>query len=141
MPPDPARVADTRAWLEKATLDLRGAGIDLAATPPLVGDALFHCQQAVEKALKALLAWHDEPFRKTHDLVELGALCTTIDDTLEPLLRKAAPLTEYAWKFRYPGDVPDPTAPEAEAALAVASRVVEAIRERVPREASPLSND
>ena len=38
----------------------------MAADPPLLEDALFHCQQAVEKVLKALLTWHDEPFRKTH---------------------------------------------------------------------------
>ena len=30
--------------------------IDLAAAPPLPGDAAFHCQQATEKALKAFLA-------------------------------------------------------------------------------------
>jgi HEPN domain-containing protein len=48
---DPVRVADTRAWFAKAANDLRGADVDLAADPPLLGDALFHCQQAVEKAL------------------------------------------------------------------------------------------
>ncbi len=91
------RAADTRAWLARARDDLRGAEIDLAASPPLLGDAAFHCQQAVEKALKAFLTWHDRPFRKTHDLVELGAECVAIDATLEPHLRAAAPLTEYAW--------------------------------------------
>jgi HEPN domain-containing protein len=72
MPHDAHRVADTRGWLFKAADDLRGADIDLAAVPPLTGDAAFHCQQAVEKALKALLAWYDVPFRKTHDLAEIG---------------------------------------------------------------------
>ena len=49
------RAADTRAWLSKAEADLRGATVDLAADPPLLEDALFHCQQAAEKALKAFL--------------------------------------------------------------------------------------
>jgi len=31
----------------------------------------FHAQQAVEKCLKAILALHRIPFRKTHDLDEL----------------------------------------------------------------------
>ena len=66
------RAADTRAWLARARDDLRGAEIDLAASPPLLGDAAFHWQQAVEKALKAFLTWHDRPFRKTHDLTEDG---------------------------------------------------------------------
>ena len=63
MPLDPIRVADARASLTKAQRDIRGAEIDLAATPPFVDDVMFHCQQAVEKALKAFLFWHDQPFR------------------------------------------------------------------------------
>ena len=54
MPLDPARVADTLGWLEKAAIDLRSGRVDLDADPPILGDALFHCQQAVEKTLKAL---------------------------------------------------------------------------------------
>jgi hypothetical protein len=49
--PDPRRLADTASWLRKASNDLRYAGIDLAAEPPASEDAVFHCQQAVEKAL------------------------------------------------------------------------------------------
>ena len=105
MPHDPMRIADTRAWIEKVQIDLRAAEIGLSAAPPLVEDCLFHCQQAVEKAMKAFLTWHDRPFRKTHDLVEVGGQCVELDNSLEVPLRRAAPLTEYAWKFRYPGEV------------------------------------
>ena len=34
MPRDPARIADTKAWLGKAGTDLRAAALDLAAEPP-----------------------------------------------------------------------------------------------------------
>ena len=137
MPLDPIRVADTRAWLVKMSKDVRGAEIDLAAEPPLLEDVMFHCQQAVEKALKAFLTWHDYRFRKTHDLVEVGGQCVGIDPTLEPLLKRAAPLTEYAWKFRYPGEVPEPTKPEAEDALALTREVINAIFARLPNEVRP----
>jgi HEPN domain-containing protein len=137
MPLDPVKVADTRACLEKAAMDLRSARVDLEAIPPILGDALFHCQQAVEKTLKGFLAWHDRPFRKTHDLVEPGMQCSAIDEGYEELLRRAAPLTEYAWKFRYPGDVAEPTAGEAERALALAAAVVSAAAERLPLEVRP----
>src|SRR5438876_10887751 len=106
---DPVRVADTRAWLVKAASDLRGAEIDQSAVPPLLEDMVFHCQQAAEKALKAYLTWQDEPFRKPHDLPEVGDQCTGFDPTLAPLVLRATPLTKYAWKFRYPGDEPMPT--------------------------------
>lgn len=137
MPLDPVRVAETRAWLEKAALDLRGARIDVDAAPPLLEDALFHCQQAVEKTLKAFLAWHDRPFRKTHSLEELGAACEAIEGTLQGVIDPAVPLTEFAWAFRYPGDHPTPTIEEAREGLGTAVRVVEGVVSRLPPEAVP----
>jgi HEPN domain-containing protein len=100
MQPDEARRADTSAWLAKAQLDLRSAEHALAAAPPLREDVVFHCQQAVEKAMKGRLAFHDVPFRKTHSLEELGRQCVAVDPGLQPLADQAAPLTEYAWRFR-----------------------------------------
>jgi len=132
MPQDPVRAADTRAWLEKAAMDLRSADADLGVSPPIVGDALFHCQQAIEKALKAFLTWHDRPVRKTHDLGQLGTHCVALDQTLESLLLRSAPLTEYAWKYRYPGDLDDPKPEIARQALALATEVVESMSLRVP---------
>jgi len=44
----------------------------LEADAPLPGVAAFHAQQAAEKSLKAFLYWHEVPFRKTHELEELG---------------------------------------------------------------------
>ena len=132
MPHDPALVAETQAWLEKAAEDLAAAALDLGANPPLCGDAAFHAQQAVEKVLKAFLTWHGREFRKTHNLIELGQYGAEVDRNLEPLLRKAAPLTEYAWRFRYPGDPERPTQQEAEEALGIARQLYEAILMRLP---------
>jgi HEPN domain-containing protein len=123
--------------MSKVAIDLRGARIDLAATPPLLEDALFHCQQAVEKAFKAFLTWHERPFRKTHSLEELGRACSAVDPDLEALVDDGVPLTEYAWAFRYPGAPPVPTWTETEESLAVARRIVKAIAERLPAEAIP----
>lgn len=135
MPHDPARVAETSEWLQKACLDLRGARIDLDAHPPLLEDTLFHCQQAVEKSLKAFLAWHDIAFRKTHSLEELGTSCESLDGTLKSVVDPAVPLTEFAWAFRYPGDHPIPTTEEAKEALKTAKAVVSAVVSRLPKEA------
>lgn len=137
MPHDAIRVADTRGWLRRAAGDLRGAEVDLAAVPPLTGDAAFHCQQAVEKALKALLAWHDVPFRKTHDLAEIGQQCATLDASLEALCRRAERLTPFAWIFRYPGDVEEPPVGEIAEALALAREVCDAVLARLPADVRP----
>ena len=134
---DPVRVSETRSWLLKVSNDLRGAEVDLAADPPLTGDAMFHCQQAVEKALKAFLTWHDEPFRKTHDLHEVGNQCVALDGSLAALLLHTVSLTQYAWRFRYPGDPVEPTAEQAADALTLAREVVAAIHSRLPAETHP----
>ena len=105
--------------------------------PPFAEDIVFHSQQAVEKSLKAFLSWHVLPFRKTHNLVELGEACSHIDQSLESLFRRAAPLTEYAWKFRYPGDPVEPSAQEAADALSVAPAVFEAVLSRLPHDVRP----
>ena len=52
MPGDEVLAGDTRAWLDLAAKDLRRVEILLAVTLPDVEGALFHSQQAAEKALK-----------------------------------------------------------------------------------------
>ena len=134
MPLDPILVAETTAWLRKAATDLRAAQHDLAALPPLLDDAAFHCQQAVEKCLKAFLMWHGVPFRKTHSLEELGEQCLDLDPTLLELVDRAVPLTEFAWKFRYPGEPEEPSIQEVQEALQIALEVHRAILARLPLE-------
>jgi len=131
---DPRRHG-AQQWLAKAAEDLGLAEL-LVRGSVFPSAAVFHCQQAVEKALKAFLFWHDRPFRRTHDLVEIGGRCVTVDPALEPLLRRTAPLTEYAWKFRYPGEG-EPSQAEAQEALSLAREVYEAILARLPQEVRP----
>ena len=45
----------TGEWVRKAEDDWDGARNLAARTPPLIDLACFHCQQAAEKYLKALL--------------------------------------------------------------------------------------
>src|SRR6266571_549936 len=101
---DPELIAETRAWLTKSANDMRAAQVLIDGSPPLLDESVFHCQQAAEKALKGFLTWHEQPFRKTHNLEEIGEQCLTIDATLTDVIDQAASLTEYAWRFRYPGD-------------------------------------
>src|SRR5580658_3233163 len=98
MGPEDARLQDVRAWLAKARLDLRAAALEMSVPAEgLWGDIAFHSQQAAEKALKAFLAWHDVPFRKTHNLEDLSQRCVALDAAMQPLADQAAPLSEYAW--------------------------------------------
>ena len=137
MVPDPVCVEDCRAWLNRAAEDLATARILLRSTPVGIRPILFHCQQAIEKALKAFLTWHDVPFRKTHDLARLGKQCLTIESALEPIVTEAEVLSAYAWRFRYPGAPYEPTLEEAQTAFSLAEETVNAILSRLPAETHP----
>lgn len=59
---DGARPA--QLWLGKAQRDLAAAVRLMAGDPPYADTAVYHCQQAAEKALKGFLAAHDRPPRR-----------------------------------------------------------------------------
>ena len=101
MTPDPLPLEEVKSWLAIAWSDLNAAEILIGGGS--YSQALFYCQQAAEKALKALLTLHGKPFRKTHDISDLSADCLDIDPSLDAALARAERLTQYAWRFRYPG--------------------------------------
>ncbi len=133
----PEKLAEVRARLRKAANDLKAAEVDLAASPPLLEDALFHCQQAAEKAMKGFLTTHDSIFRKTHDLDELAKTCEGLDSSLAPILDAARDLSVFAWVFRYPGEAEPPSEPEVREFLAIARHVYQEILLRLPKDAYP----
>ncbi len=134
---DPELVAETRAWFAKAFQDIRAAEALAATSPPLSDEAVFHCQQAAEKAFKVFLTWNGRTFRKIHNLEEIGEQCLAVDPSLRAAVDQAVPLSEYAWKFRYPGE-PSQLGPEEVAeALATARGVCEAAVSRLPVDVRP----
>ncbi|MGC8874680.1 MAG: HEPN domain-containing protein [Chloroflexia bacterium] len=137
MPHDPGRVAECRAWFRRARSDLDAAAIRLGAPEPRPESAVFHCQQAVEKAWKAFLVWHVVPFRKTRDLRELGEACVAMDGSLKAVAERAEQLTPLAWVFRYPGEPEEPPLDEAAEALALARQACETALTSRPEEVWP----
>ena len=79
MPHDPELLAETRSWFLKWSRDLEAGEFELTAPSPFTEYAVFHAQQAAEKALKGFLVRNGVPFRKTHSLEELGAQCEAVD--------------------------------------------------------------
>jgi HEPN domain-containing protein len=94
---------------------------------PYLDTAVYHCQQAAEKAFKAFLTARDTTFEKTHNLVALLALCTPFEPGFAQWEEVAAMLTPYAIEFRYPGELLEPERSEAEQTLAAAEAFVQFI--------------
>ncbi len=96
MPPDPyvvmlAKAVDDAALAEKLAADA-------AVTNEHVG---FFGQQAVEKALKAVLSFRGVEYRRTHDIGLLLDLLASSGITFPAELETARTLTPYAVEFRY----------------------------------------
>lgn len=109
-----------REWLALAGQDLQLVDLALGQPEPPVGPALFHSQQAAEKALKAAIIEDGEIPPRTHDLVALVDRLVPAHPDLADLRDGARILTPYAVAPRYPPEFQEYTRDEAEEALALA---------------------
>lgn len=130
----PEHAAAVREWLDLVRLDLLAADRLLSTDMPLIEPAVFHLQQAAEKALKAFLVWRDRPFPLTHNLLALINLCAQLDDGFHRLEHAALTLTPYAVEHRYPDRPPQPTHEDALEADALARQIVAFVLDRLPPE-------
>jgi len=126
------RRALVRRWLSKARTDLTLASIVLEKGPdmdPWV--CCFHAQQAAEKALEAVMVARGAEPPHIHDLGALAAIVSE-DLALDFVGDELGNLTMYATGTRYLFDAgteaEDPTWDEAERAVAIAARVLAAVR-------------
>lgn len=128
-----------REWLMRADHDLRSARALAALADPLLDTAIYHCQQAAEKSVKAWLQGQDAPFPKTHDVADLVKRASELDAGFAQLENAAEVLTPYASAFRYPAGTSDPlpTREEFDEALAYAQTICDFVLNRLPKSARP----
>ena len=119
----------TARWVRKAEEDWQGAVQLAAQKPPLRDLVCFHCQQAAEKYLKAMLQEQGAVVPRTHDLEELLDLLLPHDATLATLRRLLISLTQDAVDYRYPGA--SATTRQMQAALRHAEHVRRELRVRL----------
>ena len=92
----------------------------------------FHCQQAVEKYLKAYLMYREIVPPKTHDLLRLAAICSDFDEAFADF--ELDGFASYGVDIRY--DAPHPSLSDAEQAMSVAKDVISYVVEKIPMEES-----
>ena len=62
----------------------------------------YHCQQSVEKSLKAFLCANNAVITKTHDTGFLNLRCAEIDNAFSKFQKVCEELTIFATETRYP---------------------------------------
>lgn len=109
--------------------DLKGAEVLAAANLQRQEMALFHIQQAVEKALKALLCWLGIPVPLVHSL-------SIIQDRIPrkyqvPFADSLEDLTQFATIRRYEEGIALFTAEEISSALELGHKITEWVAEQI----------
>ena len=118
-------------WLKIAERDMIIAQRELEIEPNITDIICFHCQQAVEKYMKAFLTKHQIEFPKTHSIMTLINLCSKEDSSFKAKLSNADILTDYAVEIRYPDEWYEPTIEEARKAYELAKEVKNFVIEKL----------
>ncbi|MCH8805254.1 MAG: HEPN domain-containing protein [Planctomycetes bacterium] len=130
----PPRAEIVREWVRKARNDLETARRVMVDTnAPILDTGCFHCQQTVEKLLKAFLLWRGVESPKVHTLGVLFDLVRQQDEAFETIRDACEWLTRFAVQVRYPHGR-DPSPQKAREALAAAETAYEFVLERLPAE-------
>jgi len=129
---DDPKIKEVFQWLIKAEHDIGSARRLVSGDIPYLDTAVYHCQQAAEKSLKAYLTLKDSPFQKIHDLSFLVDQCKELDIEFEKIMYISSILTPYAIAFRYPGDVIEPDPQDADEALRLAVEVFDFVLNKMP---------
>ena len=136
---DEARHELTRRWLRKAAHDLQSAQLLGDAPAGALDVAIYHCQQAGEKAIKSYLIWRDEPFEKTHEIAPLIRKAAQSEPRFSDFLQAGHFLSPFAWEFRYPSEIgpTEPTRAQFDEALQHAESIWEFVLDLLPPETHP----
>jgi HEPN domain-containing protein len=134
--PDPADVwRKVLDWLRIAASDRRAARVCIVQDPPLRDIAAYHCQQAAEKLLKALLVYARQDFGKTHDLETLANAVARVFPDVGPLVAPMDAWSAWGVAYRYPSEQdqePEPSVDDLLEALERLRRLEAALLSHCP---------
>lgn len=117
-------------WTYKAEEDFESA-LHLVKNrkKPVPDVVCFHCQQCIEKYLKAFLVKNSIEPPEIHDLQRLNRLCADIDKNFNRINEQLDILNAYAVNFRYPGE--KATIEESRESVLIMKKTREFIRGKV----------
>ena len=122
-----------RAWIRKGDNDLKNVELILKSQDEdsPYDTVCFHCQQAVEKYLKAFLTAKGVKFPMTHNLADLIAKCAVLNKSFLNIEIEAELLTPYSVEVRYPDDFYRPSRKDAEEAYNTAMKIKDFVLKRM----------
>ena len=125
------QINELEQWITKGDHDLGTAKITYLYIPEYLDTVTFHCQQAVEKYLKAYLIFLSTPFKFTHDLIYLLDLISEKDSDFDRLYDMLSELQSYAVEVRYPNDTIYLSKEKVEKAIGIAKEIRDIVTQKV----------
>jgi HEPN domain-containing protein len=122
MPPKRFAQDDPREWLNRAHSNLLQAKDEKPGV--YLEDLCFQAQQATEKALKAILLYHEIRFPYIHDLAELVNLLKKGRLQVPAQIEQSVGLTDFAVEACYPGTAEPIIREEYQETVELAEQVV-----------------
>lgn len=130
------KVIEAGRWLKEAFKDLKSA--EIIYKEGIYSICCFHCEQAVQKVLKAFLYFKGERFIAIHSCVTLNEKCTEYDSNFSKFKEYVRKLDQYYIPTRYPDAIPFPQIPseiytkeQAEDAINITKEIYEFIKSKI----------
>ena len=120
---------DPREWLNRSRSNLAMAVNRIPGV--YLEDLCFDAQQAVEKAIKALMIKRGIDFPYVHDLARLLSMLKDAGEAIPDDVGQARKLTQFATITRYPGIGQSVTEQQYAKAIEIAEAVVRWAEERL----------
>ena len=96
------KIETIKEWIKYAEMDRGTAEYENKRVDKPFEIICYHCQQSVEKYLKACLIMYGYAVYKSHDLYELLGNCIKENEEFEKIKDECISLTNYAVETRYP---------------------------------------
>ena len=127
-----ADVKYAKEWLSYAQDDYDFAvGAQQHFWPKHMAKICYHCQQATEKALKAVIAYNEAVIPKTHNIERLVEECANLNFNVHIDEITASKMTDFATISRYPDEDAECTESDVKIALKCAKSVLENVTEYI----------
>jgi HEPN domain-containing protein len=120
-----------RQWLARARADWETVRVLIGNADSPRESIAFHCQQYVEKLLKAFLTVQGIEAPRTHDVRRLVQLAASAAPELSEMVDSADLLTEHAVAMRYPDEWREIDAEEVQKMVAVAKRFADLLLSKI----------
>ena len=123
-------IAAAQEWLRFAQNDYDFAvDVESHFWPKHMEKICYNCQQATEKALKAVLAYNEVEIPKTHNISLLINFCSEYDSAIQLEDKIAKKMTDYAVISRYPDFTTTWTEADAKLALKYTKQILDKVKE------------